>query len=49
MKATELVRYPYNDTFSAGTVAIQIGRQIWVGAVRGDRIAIFPANPQSSH
>ena len=32
MKSRELVRYPYNDTFSAGTVAIQVGREIWVGS-----------------
>ena len=38
----ELVRYPYNDAFSLGTVAIQIGREIWVGSARGDRIALFP-------
>ena len=48
MKSRELVRYPYNDTFSAGTVAIQVGREIWVGSVRGDRIAIFPATQQST-
>jgi len=24
-------------------VAVQIGKEIWVGSFRGDRIAIFPA------
>jgi hypothetical protein len=24
-------------------VAIQVEKEIWVGSVRGDRIAIFPA------
>ena len=43
LKFQELVRYPYSDAFSSGTVAIQIGKEIWVGSVRGDRIAIFPA------
>ena len=43
LKFEELVRYPNNDVFASGTVAIQIGREIWVGSVRGDRIAIFPA------
>jgi len=43
MKFQELVRYPNSDVFSAGTVAIQIGKELWVGSVRGDRIAIFPA------
>lgn len=48
MKSQELVRYPYSDTFSLGTVAIQVGREIWVGTVRGDRIAVFPAAQQPS-
>ena len=48
MKSRELVRYPFSDTFSMGTVAIQVGREIWVGSVRGDRIAIFPATQQQS-
>jgi hypothetical protein len=43
MKAQEIVRHPNSDVFSAGTVAIQVAREIWVGSVRGDRIAIFPA------
>ena len=43
MKAQEVVRHPNSDLFSAGTVAIQVGKEIWVGSVRGDRIAIFPA------
>jgi sugar lactone lactonase YvrE len=43
LKFQELVRYPYSDAFSVGTVAIQIGRELWMGSVRGDRIAIFPA------
>ncbi len=43
LKVQELIRYPYNDTFNFSTVAIQIGREIWVGSVRGDRIARFPA------
>jgi hypothetical protein len=48
LKVQELVRYPYGDAFMAGTVAIQIGKELWVGSVRGDRIAIFPAVPSSS-
>src|SRR6202158_5158121 len=42
LKFQELVRYPYSDAFSSGTVAVQIGKELWVGSVRGDRIAIFP-------
>lgn len=43
LKFQELVRYPYGDAFSLGTVAVQIGKELWVGSARGDRIAIFPA------
>ena len=43
LKFQELVRDPYSDAFSVGTVAIQIGKELWVGSVRGDRIGIFPA------
>ena len=44
MKYQELFKEPYNDAFAGGTVAIQIGKEIWVGAAgNGDRIARFPA------
>jgi hypothetical protein len=46
LKFQELVRYPNNESFASGTVAIQIGPELWVGSVRGDRIAIFPATPR---
>jgi sugar lactone lactonase YvrE len=45
MTSQELVRYPFSDMFAMGTVAIQVGREIWVGTYRGNRIAIFPARP----
>ena len=45
LKVEELVRYQNSDVFASGTVAIQIGAELWVGAVGGDRIAIFPAKP----
>ena len=45
LKFEELVRYPNNPSFASGTVAIQMGSELWVGSVRGDRIAIFPAKP----
>ena len=48
MKFQELVRYPYGDAFSLGTGAIQVGKEIWLGSARGDRIAVFPATPQQS-
>ena len=43
LKITDVVRYPFNDAFNFSTVAIQVGREIWVGSVRGDRVARFPA------
>lgn len=46
MTSQELVRYPFSDTFTMGTVAIEVGRELWVGTFRGDRIAIFPATPR---
>ena len=42
----ELIRHPNIDGFGVTTVAIQIGKELWLGSVRGDRIAIFPL-PQS--
>jgi len=39
----ELIRAPATPTFGAGTVAVEVGAQLWVGSFRGDRIAIFPA------
>jgi hypothetical protein len=44
LTANEVVRYPSNDLLILGTVAIQVGDEIWVGGVAGgDRIARFPA------
>ena len=41
--ATEVVRYASNDLLILGTVAIQVGDEIWVGGVAGgNRIARFP-------
>ena len=43
LTAEEVVRYPSNDLLILGTVAIQVGDEIWVGQVaEGDRIARFP-------
>ena len=43
LNVREVVRYAYNDVFSLSTGAIQVGKEIWVGSVRGDKIARFPA------
>jgi len=45
LKVQEVIRYPFNDVFNFATVAIQVGKEIWVGSVRGDRVARFPAAP----
>jgi len=42
MKVQDLVNYPAGDAFDFATGAIQIGKQIWVGSVRGEKLAIFP-------
>jgi hypothetical protein len=39
----EVVRHPDDEVFGAGTVAVEVGTEYWVGSFRGDRIAIFPA------
>jgi hypothetical protein len=42
LKVQDLVNYPSGDAFDFATGAIQIGKQIWVGSVRGEKLAIFP-------
>lgn len=44
LKVTELINQPNTASFGAGTVAIPIGNDLWVGSFRGDRLAIFPAS-----
>jgi DNA-binding beta-propeller fold protein YncE len=43
LKVTEIRTEPNTPGFGAGTVTVQIGKELWVGSYRGDRIAIFPA------
>lgn len=43
LKVQDIIRYPFNNTFNFSTVAVQIGKEYWVGSVRGDRVARFPA------
>ena len=45
LSVREIVRRPNSDVFGAGTVAVEIGNQVWVGSYRGDRIAIFSMAP----
>lgn len=43
LKVQEIIRHPNGPEFGSGTVALQVGKEIWVGSFRGDRIAVFPA------
>jgi hypothetical protein len=43
LKVQDLVNYPVSDAFEFATGAIQLGKEIWVGSVRGEKLAIFPA------
>jgi hypothetical protein len=36
----EVLRLPNTPGFSNGTVAVEIGKQLWLGTFRGDRVAI---------
>jgi hypothetical protein len=40
--AQEIIRYPANERFYSSTVALQVGREIWIGTITGDRIARYP-------
>jgi len=42
LRFKELVHHPDIDGFGVTTVAIQIGKELWLGSVRGDRVAVFP-------
>jgi sugar lactone lactonase YvrE len=42
LKFQELVHHPNIEGFGVSTVAIQVAKELWLGSVRGDRIAIFP-------
>jgi sugar lactone lactonase YvrE len=43
LKITEVRTEPNTAAFGSGTVTVQIGKELWVGSYRGDRIAIYPA------
>ena len=40
----EIVRHPDTPAYGAGTVAVEVGSDLWVGSFRGDRLAIFPSS-----
>jgi len=39
----DVLTRPGNATFAGSTTAIDVGKNLWLGAFRGDRIAIVPA------
>ena len=45
LKVQDVIRYPYNDVFNFATGAVQVGKEIWVGSVRGTKIGRFPMAP----
>jgi hypothetical protein len=47
LKAEDVLNRPDDDAFATATVAVQIGQELWVGSVRGDRVAIMPLRPRS--
>jgi hypothetical protein len=38
----EIIRYPANEKFFSSTVALQVGKEIWIGTITGDRVARYP-------
>jgi len=42
MQVKEIVSYPSVATFFGVTAALQVGQEIWLGSVRGDRVARYP-------
>lgn len=42
LQVQQVVNYPSDDVFFGATAALQVGKEIWLGSVRGDRIARVP-------
>jgi hypothetical protein len=43
MAITPYVKVPGTAAFDNGTVALQVGKELWIGTYRGDRVAYLPA------
>ena len=43
LKVQEIIKQTNTPEFGSGTVAVEVGKELWVGSFRGDRIARFPA------
>jgi hypothetical protein len=42
LTVTHLITYPANEQFYSSTAALQVGKEIWIGTITGDRIARYP-------
>ena len=42
MEVQKIIDYPANEVFFTATAALQVGNEIWIGSMRGDRIARYP-------
>jgi hypothetical protein len=43
LRVTEVLSRPNTPEFSNGTVTVQVGKELWVGTFRGDRLLVVPA------
>jgi hypothetical protein len=44
LKYTEIINNPSSNDVPFATVVVQVGKELWVGSSRGDRIARYPAD-----
>ena len=42
MRVQQIITYPANERFFSSTAALQVGKEIWIGTIVGDRIARYP-------
>lgn len=42
LEVEQIYAQPANAAFGGGTVALEVGNDLWIGSYRGDRIAIVP-------
>ena len=42
LKVEEIIRYPGHERFFNSTAALQVGDEVWIGTIDGDRIARYP-------
>jgi hypothetical protein len=42
MKVDHIIKYPASEKFYSSTAALQVGKEIWIGTITGDRVARYP-------